>query len=100
MDRQVVPVVPGESRVQFANGTVVEGFSGAGSATVLPPPVAGLRSAVLPGERDTHPEFEAAMGALGIREQETIVLDSDASQEIVLRPAGGDATDAATRVVL
>ncbi len=81
MARVTRDIGPAQVAATFPNGTVVETRVGAGSATQFTPEARGLRSTQLPSEVDTSPEFEAALRALGIIEQETVHVD-------VLPPAG------------
>lgn len=93
--------------LRFANGTTLEGLSGAGVLHQRRPDGKRLRSASLPAELDTHPAFQAELDRWGIREQETLVLEADGGvgsvgardDTVVLTPAV-DAGDAAPRVVL
>ena len=106
MPRETVSV-GANSEVRFASGTTLTGIGGAVTATQYTPARSGLRSATLPSEIDSSPEFERALQELGIYEQETIHLDVSASATPlrggagipVLRPAI-PAGDTAPRVVL
>lgn len=106
MAKQILNLSP---FVQFQNGTVLEGSLAPGSTTLFTSEAKGLRSAQLPSEIDTSPQFERAMQELGIYEQETIHVDQflpadlraggPEQEPLVLRPtvATGDANP---RVVL
>jgi pimeloyl-ACP methyl ester carboxylesterase len=64
-----------EASVAFENGTVVEAPAFAGDVTQWRGGGSGLRSAMLPAERDLDPRFEDALAEVGIEVQETIHLD-------------------------
>jgi hypothetical protein len=96
MPRFSVEVTPETRAVSFPNGTRLEAISAYGSATQFTPAEIGLRSAELPAEIDTSPEFERALRDAGFYEQETIHLEAlpqsslrsgSAEDTLVLRPA-------------
>jgi hypothetical protein len=92
------------AQVRFSNGTTIDGLSGQGTARQRRPDRPGLRSASVPADLDTSPQFDRALEDLGIVEQETIVVDAfdvaaGATDTITLRPAIA-AGDTAPRVVL
>ena len=92
------------TRIQFSNGTVLEGLTGVGSVQQRRPEPGRLRSAALPSELDTSADFDRALAGVGMREQETVVLDAAPlgaarSDSVTLQPAR-PAGDAAPRVVL
>jgi CHAT domain len=60
--------------IRFPNGTIVR-LPQEGIATQWTPESGRLRSASLPAEEDTSPQFRSALAELGFREQETIHLD-------------------------
>lgn len=79
--------------VQFANGTTLEGVGGSGRVRQRRPDRLGLRSARVPADLDTHPDFDRALHDLGITEQETLVVeatDLQATDTATLRPAVRD----------
>jgi hypothetical protein len=93
-----------QATIRFGNGTTLQGLGGEGVLRQRLPEAGRLRSAALPSALDTAPEFERALAALGLREQETLVLEATA-----LRAAPGDLLtlspavprgDSAPRVVL
>jgi hypothetical protein len=108
MPRVSIDITPENRSVTFPNGTQLASISAYGSATQFIPAAQGLRSAELPSEIDTSPDFERALEDAGFSEQETIHLEAlpeaalrsgSAEDTLVLRPAipSGD-TD--RRVVL
>jgi hypothetical protein len=108
MARFSAPVSPENRSILFPNGTTIESISAYGSATQFTPAAPGLRSAELPSEIDTSPEFERALAAAGIYEQETIHLEAVPAEALrsgsdedmlVLRPAI-PAGDTNRRIVL
>ncbi|HYE71123.1 MAG TPA: CHAT domain-containing protein [Aquabacterium sp.] len=98
-------LVLGNSELRFSSGTVVAGIVGAGMLHQRRPDGRRLRSASMPAELDTGAELQAAFDAMGIREQETLIVEADlrttpvASDIAVLAPAV-PAGDTAPRVVL
>jgi len=78
--------------IRFPNGTVLEAAS-ATNAVQFTNDGGRLRSATLPSEIDTSPQFEKAMQEAGVIEAETIHLDVDPSSPaapsdaVVLQPA-------------
>lgn len=108
MPRVSISVTPENRSVTFPNGTQLQSISAYGSATQLIPAAQGLRSAELPSEIDTSPDFERALLSAGFHEQETIHLEAlpetklrsgSAEDTLVLRPAIPPG-DADRRVVL
>jgi len=94
--------VPGA--IKFSSGTTIEGLGGDGLVHARRPLPGRLRSAHLPAQLDTSPQFNAALFELGIQEQETIELEAvalraGANDSVVLRPARARA-DTAPRVVM
>src|SRR5260370_5339890 len=96
MPRVSISVTPENRSVTFPNGTQLESISAYGSATQLIPAAQGLRSAELPSEIDTSPDFERVLLSAGFHEQETIHLQAlpetklrsgSAEDTLVLRPA-------------
>ncbi len=72
MPKFSTPLQAGE--IRFPNGTIVR-LPQDGIATQWTPESGRLRSASLPAEEDTSPQFRSALDELGFREQETIHLD-------------------------
>ncbi len=104
MGMEVRPLGRATAKIQFSNGTTIEGLGGSGAARQRRPERGRLRSAALPSELDTSPAFDRALDEIGIREQETIDIDAaelsaGAADAVTLRPAVA-AGDAAPRVVL
>jgi hypothetical protein len=62
--------------IRFGNGTTVAGLAGVGSVRQRVTPPGRLRSANLPSELDTSPQFDQALRELGIVEQETLELEA------------------------
>lgn len=62
--------------IRFGNGTTVTGLAGVGSVRQRITQPGRLRSASLPSELDTSPQFDRALGELGIVEQETLELEA------------------------
>ncbi len=95
----------GEHELVFSSGTVIAGIGGTGVLHQRRPDGRRLRSARVPAELDTGAEFQAALDALGIQEQETLIVEADASSApagdgtAVLAPSV-PAGDTAPRVVL
>lgn len=97
MARSTLRFTQSETSITFPNGTVLENLSGNGSASQFTSVGPGLRSAELPSEIDSSPQFEEALQELGMYEQETIHLDlvpegllrsgGTEQEQIVLRPA-------------
>ncbi len=90
--------------IRFSSGTTLQGLGGDGLVHSRRPPPGRLRSARLPAQLDTSPQFEAALSELGIVEQETIELEAvalrpGADDSVVLSPARAR-TDTAPRVVM
>lgn len=108
MPRVSIEVTPANRSVTFPNGTRLESIYASGYATQFIPAGRGLRSAELPAEIDTSPDFERALQSVGFYEQETIHLEAlpapmsrsgSAEDTLVLRPAI-PAGDTNRRVVL
>src|SRR6185503_17602254 len=78
-------LVAGGGAIQFSNGTSIEGLGGDGLVHARRPLPGRLRSARLPAQLDTSPQFNAALSELDIQEQETIELEA-----VALRPAVDD----------
>lgn len=93
------------SELVFASGTVISGIGGKGVLHQRRPDGRRLRSARVPAELDISAPLQAAFDALGIREQETLIVEADAASvpdddgTAVLAPAV-PANDTAPRVVL
>lgn len=98
-------LVLGDSELSFSSGTAIAGIVGSGVLHQRRPDGHRLRSASMPAELDTSAELQAAFDALGIREQETLIVEADVRSV----PVGGDTAvlapavspdDTAPRVVL
>ncbi|MDP1899418.1 MAG: CHAT domain-containing protein [Rubrivivax sp.] len=90
--------------IRFGNGTTLQGLGGEGVVRQRLTEPGRLRSAALPSGLDTGADFNRALAALGIREQETIDLEATAlraaaGDELTLAPAVPRG-DTAPRVVL
>lgn len=98
-------LVLGDLELKFSSGTIIGGIGGSGVLHQRRPDGRRLRSASLPAELDTSAELQAAFDSMGIREQETLIVEADlrtapvASDTAVLAP-GIPAGDTAPRVVL
>lgn len=66
--------IGGDGVAQFSNGTAIRLRGLAGDAVQWTGPSTGLRSAMLPAERDVTPELDAALREVGIDVQETIEI--------------------------
>jgi hypothetical protein len=60
--------------IRFSSGTTLQGLGGDGLVHSRRPPPGRLRSARLPVQLDTSPQFEAALSELGIVEQDTVAM--------------------------
>src|SRR5260370_38060052 len=87
MPRVSISVTPENRSVTFPNGTQLESISVYGSAPQLIRAAQVLRSAELPSEIDTSPDFERVLLSAGFHEQETIHLQ--ALPETKLRSGSG-----------
>lgn len=101
MPREQKLVALEDPAVRFANGTRLELPDFAGVATQWTGSGRGLRSPMLPAERDVAADFEQALDEVGVQVQETIHLDvratssavrsatrrAAAADQVVLRPA-------------
>jgi hypothetical protein len=101
MPREAKVVSLQDAEVRFSNGTRLEMSGFGGVATQWAWGGSGLRSAMLPAERDVAPGFTKALAEVEIEEQETIHFDARAAtarvrsadprraaaERVVLRPA-------------
>src|SRR5450759_5038568 len=92
MSEETRRLAAGGGAIQFSSGTTIEGLGGDGLVHARRPLPGRLRSARLPAQLDTSPQFNAALSELGILEQETIELEAvtlraGADDSVVLKPA-------------
>src|SRR5688572_9790809 len=106
MPRETREIASRTRVVKFSNGTVLEVHPFAGEATQWLPSAGGLRFDRRPAEQDLSPDFQRALGEVGIRETETVYLAVTGhsklqsyrsgrlgNDQVVLRPGGKWAVD-------